>query len=184
MTARGSNEADLLSRVRAGDLEALAELYDSYGQRLYALAHRLTGSSSDAEDVVQDVFIGLPEALRHYSERDRADAWLKRVTARVALSRLRSEARRREISFDSAPQMSSRQENSGLTSALLEEALNTIPHSLRQVFLMKEADGYSHAEIADMLGITVGASQVRLHRAVSLLRERMSTKTGTARAAR
>lgn len=81
----------LLDAVRAGDPESLAALYREHGRTLYRLAYRLTGTQEDAEDVVHDVFVGLPEALAHYEERGKFTSWLKRVTARVALIRLRGE---------------------------------------------------------------------------------------------
>jgi RNA polymerase sigma factor (sigma-70 family) len=69
---------------------------------LFRLAYRLVGAREDAEDVVHDVFVGLPEALGRYEERGSFGGWLKRVTARVALMRLRSGKRRREVGLDSA----------------------------------------------------------------------------------
>src|SRR3954468_20004564 len=87
----------LLALARGGSMEAIAEIYRTHGQSLFALAYSITSSREDAEDVVHDVFLGLPEALRHYEERGSAEAWLKRVTARVALNRLRARRRSREI---------------------------------------------------------------------------------------
>src|ERR1043165_6996971 len=95
-----SNAAELLTAARQGQGDALAELYARYGRSLLALAYRLTGSRDDAEDILHDVFLGLPEALRRYDERGSLEGWLRRVTARVALTRLRSRGRAGEVSFD------------------------------------------------------------------------------------
>src|SRR4051794_39392601 len=84
---------DIVARARAGEAEALSELYARHAHALMALAYRLTASRDDAEDVLHDVFLGLPEALHQYEERGSLDSWLKRITARVAISRLRSRAR-------------------------------------------------------------------------------------------
>src|SRR2546426_12014227 len=86
----GGSEAQI-DAARTGDPEALASLYRTHGAVLYRLAYRLTGTAQDAEDVVHDVFVGLPKALGRYEERGSFASWLKRVTARVAL---RSEERR------------------------------------------------------------------------------------------
>src|SRR2546427_5561825 len=88
--------ASLIAEARAGGPEALAALYLEHGAALFRLAYRLVGAREDAEDVVHDVFVGLPEALQRYEERGSFAGWLKRVTARVALMRLRSRSRRRE----------------------------------------------------------------------------------------
>ncbi len=61
--------SSLITRIRDGEPSALAEVYNRYSSQLMALAWRLTGSVEDAEDVLHDVFLGLPEALRHYDER-------------------------------------------------------------------------------------------------------------------
>src|SRR5688500_13564731 len=94
---------DLVARAREGSAEALAALYTRYAPALMGVAYRLTGSAADAEDVLHDVFLGLPEALRHYDERGALESWLKRVAARVALSRVRARQRRREVALDVAP---------------------------------------------------------------------------------
>src|SRR5881628_1530907 len=92
--------ASLIAEARAGSPDALATLYLEHGAALFRLAYRLVGGREDAEDVVHDVFVGLPEALRRYEERGRLGSWLKRVVARVALMRLRQVGRRREVSLD------------------------------------------------------------------------------------
>src|SRR5580765_6259863 len=91
---------DVAARARTGNPAALSELYALYGNALMALAYRLMGSRADAEDVLHDVFLGLPEALRRYDERGALESWLKRITARVALTRLRSRDRAREVNLD------------------------------------------------------------------------------------
>src|SRR5919108_165135 len=83
---------------RAGYTHALGELYRLYGPALFKVAYRLTDSREDAEDVVHDVFLGLPEALERYEERGRLGAWLRRLTARVALMKLRKRRRQSELS--------------------------------------------------------------------------------------
>src|SRR5215510_9270556 len=81
-------DAVLVALVASGDRVALGALYDRYAIVLLGVAYRLLMSSADAEDVVHDVFVGLPEAFRKYQERGALASWLKRVTVRVVLSRL------------------------------------------------------------------------------------------------
>src|SRR5437016_13910873 len=101
-SAGNGSPASLIAEARAGSPDALSALYLEHGAALFRLAYRLVGAREDAEDVVHDVFVGLPEALRRYEERGSFAAWLRRVTARVALMRLRSRKRRREVSLDDA----------------------------------------------------------------------------------
>src|SRR5215813_2372677 len=75
------------------DADTIAELYRRHADALLAVAYRLLLSRADAEDVVHDLFVGLPEALQKYEERGRMESWLKRIVVRLALSRLRFKRR-------------------------------------------------------------------------------------------
>jgi RNA polymerase sigma-70 factor (ECF subfamily) len=161
--------AALIEAVRAGDPEALAALYREHGADLYRLAYRLTGTREDAEDVVHDVFVGLPEALIRYEERGKFTSWLKRVAARAALLQLRSRQRRREVSLDVADQKPRPPVDASVIA--LESAVNSLPDSLRVVIMLKEVEGYSHGEVAELLGISVAASRLRATRARARLRK-------------
>src|ERR1051325_8321041 len=90
---REQDQAALIAAARRGSADALGAMYDRHAGPLLAIAYRLLQSRGDAEDVVHDVFVGLPELLRKYEERGALAAWLKTVTARVALARLRELSR-------------------------------------------------------------------------------------------
>lgn len=168
--------AELISKVKSGDAEALAEIYALYARSLVATAYRLMCNVEDAEDVLHDVFLGLPEAFRHYDERGTAESWLKRLTARVALSRIRSRARRGESSIADEDSLDRHAISPINDDWLVQSAIDALPEPLRTVFVLKEMEGYSHSEIASMLGISVANSEVRLHRAVKALRIRLAPK--------
>ena len=153
------------SKPREADEAILERIFREHGQLVLDTAYRLTGSVSDAEDVLQDVFLALPAALERYQPRDAFAAWLRRVTVRVALMRLRRDRGRREI-----PEPSVRAHDEAAERAEIERAIAALPDGLRTVFVLREVEGYSHAEIADLLDIREGTSQVRHHRAVRLLR--------------
>jgi RNA polymerase sigma-70 factor (ECF subfamily) len=175
MTATpGVESPDLIARARAGHPEALEAIYVQHGDALMRLAYHLIGSAADAEDVLHDVFLGLPEALGRYQERGTFSAWLRRVTTRVALDRLRATRRRREVPLEGANEPTTSASDRDLADrSELERALGTLPEKLRVVFVLKEIDGQSHMEIAETLGIRVGTSEVRLHRAIRQLRRQL-----------
>jgi RNA polymerase sigma-70 factor (ECF subfamily) len=163
--------SDFIAMAREGRPEALEAIYREHGDALMRLAYHLTGSRTDAEDVLHDVFLGLPEALARYQERGAFPAWLRRVTARVALTRVRVARRRREVPLEVATPtaQAARAEAIGQRGDL-ERAIRALPVLLRAVFVLKEVEGLSHAEVAATLGIRVGTSEVRLHRALRKLR--------------
>lgn len=173
----------MLDEARGGSRAALGALYRAHAERVFTLAYRITGSRDEAEDVLQDVFVGLPRALSSYDERGRFDSWLKRVTARAALMRLRAQRRKREETLDepAADAAISRGAIDASAAAghvidrlAMERALARLPQTLRTVFLLREVEGYAHDEIAELLGISAGASATRLSRAWSLLRKELS----------
>ncbi|MEO8562283.1 MAG: sigma-70 family RNA polymerase sigma factor [bacterium] len=165
------SDAELIARLRRSDGIAIGILYARFATPLLGLAHRLLGSRDEAEDVVQDVFVGLPLALRRYNEQGAFAAWLKLVTVRTALMHRRSSARRRQTPLD-APDARGRATAPEplIDRMVLEAAIAALPEALRDVFVLYHIERFSHAEIAQMLGIRRGTAEVRLHRAVRRLR--------------
>jgi RNA polymerase sigma-70 factor, ECF subfamily len=158
-----------IAAARRGDPAGLASLYQRHGRALFAIAYRLLQSREDAEDVVHDVFVGLPEALRHYEERGALLSWLRKLSARVALARLRK-ANTHPTAAIGADQHLFAPSSDPHTTLTLEHALRDLSPPLRAVLVLKEIEGFSHREIAVVLDISVGASEVRLHRALRALR--------------
>lgn len=162
-------EDELVRQIRGGSLDALGTLYRAHAAPLFGAAYRILGARQDAEDVVQDVFVGLPRALAGYQDRGRLDAWLRRVTVRTALMRLRADDRRREDRFDDLPDLPAPAADT-LDQVALQRRLRLLPDTLRIVFVLKEIEGYSHDEIGALLDIAPGTSAVRLSRAWKHLR--------------
>jgi RNA polymerase sigma-70 factor (ECF subfamily) len=162
---------ELVRSARAGEPAAIGALYDRYAPEMFRTAYRLTGSAADAEDVVQDLFVGLPEALAHYEERGSFAAWLRRVAVRVALMRARRNRRRSTVPLVAAAGTpSGLRSDAGVEYEELHRAIMALPVGLRAVFVLKQVEGYSHDETAALLGISPGASRVRLARALDELR--------------
>jgi RNA polymerase sigma-70 factor, ECF subfamily len=165
-----TQNTDPVAAARDGSIEALGELYRQHHRVVHAAAFRLLGSRQDAEDVLHDVFVGLPRALRSYHEQGRFEAWLKRLAVRTALMRMRTERRKREDPLESAVPTHSSREQHPVDRLEAKRAIACLPDNLRVVFVLKEVEGYSHAEIAGMLDISPINSATRLSRAWTLLR--------------
>jgi RNA polymerase sigma-70 factor (ECF subfamily) len=158
----------LLERVRRGEESALRDLIREFSPLVYGMALSITHSEADAEDVLQEVFIGLPEALRRFDGRNFA-GWLRVVSRRRALMAIRSRNRRASHADRARSRAGGYVEDQTLNRIAIERALASLPATLRSVFLMKEVQGLSHREIGEALGITVALSQIRLHRARNAL---------------
>jgi RNA polymerase sigma-70 factor (ECF subfamily) len=166
------SEKAAVRAAAAGSVDAIGRLYQLHASAVFTLAYRMTGSRADAEDVLQDVFVGLSAALRSYREQGRFVSWLKRVTVRTALMRMRTDRRRREVSLtdaDAEPAATRPVEWIAVENAVLR-----LPAALRTVFVLKELEGYSHPEIAELLEITPGAAMTRLSRAWQQLRKELA----------
>ena len=169
-TASPAQERELVDRTMRGDEQAFTALYTAHAAAAYAAVYRLCGNALDAEDETQELFLALPATLAGYDpSRGAVGPWLRRVAVRLALMRMRSVRRRREVDPGSIAELLARDD--GATERLsIEAALARLADEQRTVFLLKEVEGYEHREIAALLDISVANSEVRLFRARQALR--------------
>jgi RNA polymerase sigma-70 factor (ECF subfamily) len=160
-----------LERVESRDMAALGELFTLFGDLVFRTAFRLTGSRPDAEDVTQELFLRLPDVVGGFTGPAASfPGWFRRVAVRQALVHLRTGRRRREVNVEGVAALVM-SPVTPLDRVTLDGALAQLPDDYRTVFLLKEVEGYDHAEIAELLGISTANSEVRLHRARRKLRE-------------
>ena len=172
LTPRPFDEDRLVERLKGGSSGALRDAYGHYGDMVYQSAFLLTHSAADASDVLQDVFIALPEAIRSFEGRSDFSRWLKQVAVRAALVKHRARRRRFEVSLLAAVSSLHQRPDSSLLDKLeVERAIAQLSEKLRVVFVLKEIEGYSHREIAASLRIRKYTSEVRLYRARRALRQ-------------
>ena len=174
-----ARERRLLRRAARGGRRALQSLYEEYSEQLFAVAYRLTESSADARDVLHDVICELPEAIRGFDGKRPLGVWLRSVTVHAALRHIRAERRRDEILMAASPdeaEVVAPPESPVLDSIALERALSSLSEKLRTVVVLKELEGYSHREIAELLQIERATSESRLYRARKLLRAELSER--------
>ena len=165
-----ASERTLLEQAARGSGDALAGLFHLHAAMVHRVAYRLAMSADEAEDVVQDVFIGLPEALAGYAGDGDFAAWLRKVTVRTTLMRMRTSRRRDATATRAGAEQEAAMSNFLLDRMAIATALAALPSELRMVFMLADIEGYTHAEIGGMLGIRTGTSEVRLHRARRKLR--------------
>lgn len=175
---QGTCLPSIVQRTIAYDREALATLYRQYADRMYRVAWHITASSDDARDALHDTFVGLPELLRKYSGRGDLERWLLRVIARRALMLVRKKNTLREYPLDEIERIYSSFDIDVATidRVTLERALTRLPDSLRIVFWLKEVEGFTHEEIAEILDTTVSATTSKLYRARRQLQNILRTE--------
>lgn len=160
-----------LAALARGEGDELSALYAEHGDMVFRTARRLTGNRADAEDVTQEVFVRLALTVAGFmGDAAQFPAWLRRIAVRASLMRMRSGRRRREVDVEGVAALVSGPDHT-LDRLSLEAALARLSADHRTVFLLKEVEGYDHREIAELVGISVSNSEVRLHRARRHLRE-------------
>jgi RNA polymerase sigma-70 factor (ECF subfamily) len=154
-----------------GDPDAFERLYRAHVARVHSLARRMAGENA-ADDLTQEVFIRAWQKLGTFKGRSSFGTWLHRLAVNLILSRRTTLARHRDrhVGGDGIlDRMSGRVTTPGLALDF-EAALGHLPEGARQVFVLYDVEGYSHDEIAESMGISVGTSKSQLHRARMLLR--------------
>ena len=182
-------DADLLAKLKAGDQYAFAELVERHSSIVYNLALRMMGNPQEAEEVLQETFISAFRAIDRFEGRSQLGTWLYRIAYNAALMRLR----RREVPTSSIDEPVVSEDGEELPRQLidwtnlpddlvlgkelrsvLDEAVAALPQSLRSVFVLRDIEGLSTAEVAEALSLTETNVKVRLHRARLALREKLN----------
>lgn len=164
-------------RAQAGDVDAFEVLYRQHAGRIYALCLRLkAGDSSDATELMQDVFIRAWRGISTFRGDSAFGSWLHRLAVNTMLENARGEQRRiaRVLPMDDTSRLEGAARSSGVDLRMdMEEAIASLPQGARLAFVLHDVEGYQHQEIAAQLGVSVGTIKAQLHRARRLLRERL-----------
>ena len=176
MRAVDSGDAVLVARLAAGDDEALAEVYQRHGPLVFGLARRLTGDSSTAQDVTQEVFVTLwrqPE--RFDPERGSLRAYLGVHAQRRAIDAMRRDSRRVDREHrhhrlnPTAPHTPSDTAECSELSDVVRDAIKKLPAEQREAVELAYFSGLTHREVASTLGIPEGTAKSRLRLAQTKL---------------
>jgi RNA polymerase sigma-70 factor (ECF subfamily) len=177
----GNGESDV-ARAAAGDRGAFERLYREHVNRVYSLCARMVADRTRAEELTQDVFVRAWEKLHLFRGESSFATWLHRLTVNLVLNARKSEGRQRTRFEENDEEMGGMDALPGVVGMPLppgdlldlEEAVERLPPGARRVFVLHDVEGYKHDEIADMLGVTSGATKAQLHRARLLLREALN----------
>lgn len=166
-----------LSSEGTPDLVAFEQLVAEYGDRVYGIALRLTGSPSDAEDVMQEAFLQAFRSWSSFRGEAAPTTWLYRIAVNKALERVRSRRNVELLSERAAdedlPDWSTDAVQAVLRGELrqhLEAGITRLPEELRPTLILRDVEGLSTSETAAALDISEAAVKSRLHRARVLLR--------------
>ncbi|OGK95672.1 MAG: hypothetical protein A3E31_07425 [Candidatus Rokubacteria bacterium RIFCSPHIGHO2_12_FULL_73_22] len=190
-----TTDLELVEGLRRGDPAALEALMQRYAPRVWRLVHGITRSSSDAEEVVQDVFLGLVRSIAGFEGRARLGTWIYRIATNAALNKRRGRRFQVEVSLDAElPRFRADGHREGARAwvvadwsatpeaellsrerrAALTDAIAALPERHRAVLILRDVEELANGEVAEILGESVASVKSRLHRARMALRERMT----------
>ena len=169
------------SLAASGDRQAFERLYHRHVNRVFSLCARMVADRTRAEELTQDVFVRAWEKLQLFRGESSFATWLHRLAVNVVLNERKTESRRRSR-FEEENAERGMDGYAGVVGMTLppgdlldlEEAITRLPPGARRVFTLHDVEGYKHEEIAEMLGVTTGATKAQLHRARLLLRQRLN----------
>ncbi|MBI5914527.1 MAG: RNA polymerase sigma factor [Bacteroidetes bacterium] len=154
-------ETELVQSCLKNDRIAQKNLYDKYRKAMYTLAYRITGDFEAANDVLQEGFVKVFRGLGTFRGESTLGAWIKTIVVRTAYSYLRKDKHFFEP-VENVPPGSQVDWGHYLDAEYLEKAIRSLPEGYRTVFVLIEVEGYSHREVAGLLGISEGTSKSQL----------------------
>ena len=182
-------DEDLVARARTKDFAAFEELVDRYEDKIFRLAFRFVRNETEAKEIVQDTFLLVWRKLDTFKGDSQFGSWLYRVATNTALMRLRAQRRHPEISTEELPidyldnygQLPAAGENwakrpddelqSDELRRRIQKAVDELPEIYRTVFIIRDVEGLSTEETAEVLEISIPTVKTRLHRARLALRD-------------
>lgn len=167
------SESEAIRLAVAGDPAGVEYLYERYKSRIFEVCRRMVGNNDLAADIVQDTFVRAFHNIGTFRGRSRFSTWLYRIaTNNVYMNARRAKARITEVSYDQSDTLvpgkldTMAGRNSGAFESIqLKRAIASLPAGYKVMFILHDIEGYQYAEIAEMLGCSVGNTKSQLHKA-------------------
>jgi RNA polymerase sigma-70 factor (ECF subfamily) len=189
------NELQLITRIRSGDSNAFELLMHAYEKKVYSMALRMSGSAEDAFDLSQEIFLRIYRSIGLFKMESSVSTWIYRLSTNVCIDFLRRRKKRPETALiseqedgeyeneipDTRYSPESEYDKTELREQLSKALLCLSPEH-RQIVVLRDINGLSYTEIADLLGIEEGTVKSRLFRAREQLRRQMAVGNNPASA--
>ncbi len=165
------DERHLIARAKAGDRQAMGELYETHARRVYTVVRRLVGDDHLAEDLSQEAWVRAFEKLHLFRGDSAFGTWIYRLATNVALNRLRRSSKRDSVEAAAGlPTVVRAPDDAVVNGRVLAAALDRLPPGYRKVLVLHDIEGWTHKEIAASLECSTGTSKSQLHKARARMR--------------
>lgn len=183
------DDGALVAAHLAGDARAFSELYDRYHGKLVHFITRKTGDRDCAEDLVQEAFIRVTRHLHRFDQSKKFSTWIYTICSNLAKNELRNRSRsplvlfqkltgnwepeHRPLQFEDSTMLPDKLFRNRYLQDIVEKTVEQLPEHHQLVFRLRELEGKSYEEIADITGVNLGTVKSRLHRARTSFAERI-----------
>ncbi len=181
--------ADWVARARTGDEEAFGELVRTYHERVFGVIYRMIHHAEDARELAQQAWVKAWQRLDSYKQESQFFTWIYRIAVNTAMDHVRRQARRREVSLEDAspgaepqPAVDWNPPGEGRPDEELaqaevrrafQDALGGLSPEHKAALILREVDGLSYREIADVLKCRIGTVMSRIYYARRMMQEKM-----------
>ena len=167
----------LIEQCVNNEPKAQQELYKIFAPKLFGICLKYCANKTIAEDLFQESFITIFNKIHQFKHKGSFEGWAKRITINTVLQYFKKQSFHLSIIDDNTPEEADEIEidNPNINLNYLLELIQELPNQYRLVFNLYVLDGYSHAEIAKALSISVGTSKSNLSRAKQLLRKKLES---------
>ena len=166
---------ELITRCKKQDAKAQETLYREYSRILFGICLKYSPNRAEAEDSLQDAFITIFKRIEQFKGKGSFEGWMKRITVNTVLQKYR---KKKTFDIPNEQQIEDTDveiEQSAIPLDFLLKIIQELPDRYRLVFNLYVMDGYSHKEIAEMLGISDGTSKSNLARARGILKTKVES---------
>ena len=181
-------DEEVVGRVLTGQTALFEILMRRYNERMYRVARAIVRDDSEAEDVMQQAYVNAYAHLRQFAGKARFSTWLTTIAVNESLARVRRRGKYEPYDDQSSnvepfmaeqsPHNPERQAVAGELRAVLEWAIDRLPDGAREVFVLREVEGLTTAEVAAAMGVSDDVIKTRLSRAKAALRRSVMERTG------
>jgi len=180
------NERLLLKRAKKGDVDAFEQLIEKYQKKVYNIALKMLGNKEDAYDMSQEVFIRVYRSIDKFKEQASLSTWIYKITTNACLDEIRRRKNRFTVSIDDDMELNDSKvkrqiEYDGPSPEIIVEenelreiinkSIQQLPEQYRVVTILRDIQGFSYEEIANILDVPQGTVKSRINRARAMLRD-------------
>lgn len=163
----------LIKQCKKQDLKSQEKLYQLFSHKLFSVSLKYSRNYAEAEDNLQDAFITIFKKINQFNFKGSFEGWMKRIVINTALQRYRKQHVFEIVNEENIEQPEVEINEENIPLKFLLQIIQELPDRYRMVFNLYALDGYSHKEIAESMGISIGTSKSNLARARGILKQKI-----------